>query len=148
MKITICGSIELSDKIIEIANELENMRLEVEIPHATKQVKNGEFTLDKYKKLKKENGGDFLMRQKSKVDFIKNYYDKIKKSDGILVLNFDKNGIKNYIGGNALMELGFAYVLDKRIYLYNPIPQMSYTDEIRAVKPIIINGDLKNIKGL
>lgn len=34
-------------------------------------------------------------------------------SDAILVLNYDKKGIKNYIGGNTLMEMGFAHVHDK-----------------------------------
>lgn len=57
-------------------------------------------------------------------------------------MNISKNGIENYIGGNTLMELGFAHVMNKKIYLLNPIPEMSYTDEIIAVQPAIINGDL------
>lgn len=140
------GSIELSDKIIEISNKLEKMGHQTEIPYGTNRIKQGEFNLEDFKKWKKENGGDYVLRKKSKVDFIKNHYNHIKNSDAILVLNFDKNGIKNYIGGNALMELGFAYVLEKPIYLYNPVPKMSYTDEILAVKPIIINGNLRKLK--
>ncbi|MFH1854847.1 MAG: hypothetical protein ABH810_00315 [bacterium] len=146
MKIVICGSIELSDKIIEVADKLEARGLEVKIPQSTMKIRKGELTLDEFRALKKKHGGDFVMRKQANFDFITDYYNKIKDSDGILVLNLDKNGIENYIGGNALMELGFARVLGKKIYLYNPIPQMFYTDEIRAVEPTVINGDLGKIK--
>jgi len=146
IKIVICGSIELSDKIIEAADNLEARGLEVEIPHSTMEIRKGELSLDEFKALKKKHGGDFVMRKQANFDFITDYYEKIKDSDGILVLNIDKNGIKNYIGGNALMELGFARVLGKKIYLFNPIPKMSYTDEISAVEPIVINGDLNKIR--
>lgn len=58
----------------------------------------------------------------------------------------DKNGIKNYIEGNTLMEIGFAHVLDQKIYLLNPIPYIPhYKTEIEAVKPIILNGDISKV---
>jgi len=79
--------------------------------------------------------------------YIKWYYDAICNSDGILVLNFDKKGIKNYIGGNVLMEIGYAHVHDKKIFLLNPIPEeVSYADEIKATYDVVLNGDLNNIK--
>ena len=62
-----------------------------------------------------------------------------------LVLNFEKNGVKNYIGGNTLMEIGFAYVHYKKIFLFNPIPDMHYKDELKAMEPIIINRKLSLI---
>jgi len=141
----VVGSIELADKLIKIAQKLESAGFEVGLPHTVNRIKNGEFTLEEFRKLKKENGGDIAFRKKSKLDYIKRYFNLIKESDAILVANFDKNGIKNYIGGNALMELGFAYVLEKPIFLYNPVPKMQYTDEILAVNPIILNGDLAKI---
>jgi hypothetical protein len=55
-------------------------------------------------------------------------------------------GIKNYIGGNTLMEMGFAHVLDQKIFLYNPIPEIPYyKSEIEAVKPTVIHGNLSLI---
>ena len=58
----------------------------------------------------------------------------------------DKNGIKNYIGGNTLMEMGFAHVNDKKIFLLNPIPEeVSYADEIKAMVDVVINGDLNRV---
>ncbi len=44
------------------------------------------------------------------------------------------------------MELGFAYVNDKKIFLLNPIPDLPYKEEIEAVQPIVLNGDLSKIK--
>ena len=34
--------------------------------------------------------------------------------------------------------MGFAHVLNKKIYLLNNIPEMSYSDEIRAMQPIVL----------
>jgi predicted RNA-binding protein with PUA domain len=60
-------------------------------------------------------------------------------------VNITKNGIKNYVGGNALIEMAYAHVLDKKIYLLNPVPDMNYKDEIEAMSPTILNGDLSKI---
>ena len=69
--------------------------------------------------------------------------NKIEKSDAILVVNVTKGDIKNYIGANTFLEIGFAHYIDKKIYLLNEIPNQKYIeDEILAVEPIILNGDL------
>jgi hypothetical protein len=64
----------------------------------------------------------------------------------VLVLNYEKKGVPGYIGGNTFLEMGFAYVLDKPIYLLHPIPQMGYTDEIEAMQPVVLDGDLKGLE--
>jgi len=83
---------------------------------------------------------------KRKGGYIKWYHNAIVNSDAVLVLNYDKNGIKNYIGGNTLMEMGFAHVNNKKIFLLNPIPKdVSYTDEIFAMADVVLDGDLNKI---
>ena len=68
-------------------------------------------------------------------------------ADAVFVLNLDKNGIPNYIGGNTFLEIGFAYVLGQKIFLFNPIPDIPlYKTEIEAMKPIILNKDLSLVK--
>ncbi len=80
-------------------------------------------------------------------DVIKDHYQLIKNADAILVVNYEKHGIPNYIGGNTLMEIGFAHVLGRTIYLLNPIPDISfYQAEIAAIHPTIVNGDIKQIR--
>ncbi len=85
--------------------------------------------------------------QKTNKDAIREFWRLMQGADAMLVLNLDKNGIKNYIGGNTLMEIGFAHVLDQKIFLYNPIPEIPYyKSEIEAMKPVIIYGDYSLIK--
>jgi len=63
------------------------------------------------------------------------------------VLNYDRKGINNYIGGNTLIEIGYAHILHKKIFLLNPIPEIEfYKSEIEAVRPVILNGDISKIK--
>lgn len=81
-------------------------------------------------------------------DYIRVHYKHILESDAILIVNGTKNGIDNYIGGNALMEMGQAYVNGKTIFLLNDRPSiddLSYATEIEAMDPICLHGDLKNI---
>lgn len=145
MKIVICGSINCSDKLIEAADELEKSGHEVELPFYTKKIRKGELALEDFNK-KKEQSGDAAFRAAATEDLIKRYWRLIGESDCILVVNTEKNGVKNYVGGNSLLEIGFAYVLDKPIYLLNDIPELGYKDEILAMKPIVLNGDLGKIK--
>lgn len=149
MEITICGSLEFSPQIIEIKKELEKKGHKINIPYFTQKIMDGELTLEEFMKTKKENGGDIKQRQAIPVDFIKRYWNYIKNSNAILVLNQEKKEIKNYIGGNTLIEMGFAYGHEKKIYLYNELPKKSeiihYLDELIDLKPIIINQDLNKI---
>ena len=79
-------------------------------------------------------------------NYLKVHYQHILESDAILIVNLEKNGIKNYIGGNCLMEMGQAYVNNKRIFLLNDLPKEStYIDEIEAMDPVCLHGELKNI---
>jgi len=43
------------------------------------------------------------------------------------------------------MEMGFAHVNNKKVFLLNPIPNMPYTDEIKATCDVALNGDLAKI---
>lgn len=144
MKIIICSSINFTPKIKEVSHELIKNGHEVNIPLTSQRIINGELTMEEFQKEKQQNGDGAF--RKIKDDLIKRHYDLIKVSDAILVINLEKNNINNYIGGNTLIEMGFAYILNKPIYLYNDIPQISYTDELIAMKPIILNGDLSKIQ--
>ena len=90
---------------------------------------------------------EITIEDKNKHGAMKEHWEKIQQSDAILVLNYDKNGIKNYIGGNTFLEIGFAYVLGRKIFLLNPIPEVEYyKSEIEAARPIILHGDLNEIR--
>lgn len=72
--------------------------------------------------------------------------EKVKDNDAVLVLNFEKNSQQNYIGGATFLEIFRAFDLGKKIYLYNPIPENIFEDELKAMGPIVINGDLSLIQ--
>ena len=89
---------------------------------------------------------EIKLHQKYNLDAIREFWDLMQGADAVLVANFDKKGIKNYIGGNTFLEIGFAHVLQQKIFLLNPIPDIPYYDsEIEAMKPVIINNDLSRI---
>ncbi len=81
----------------------------------------------------------------------KEHFSNIEKSDAIPVVNAEKHGIKNYIGGATFAEIMPAFHYDKRIFLLNPIPndgRLSYIkDEVEGVDPVVLNGDLSLITG-
>ncbi|PIQ72596.1 hypothetical protein COV86_01990, partial [Candidatus Roizmanbacteria bacterium CG11_big_fil_rev_8_21_14_0_20_35_14] len=49
------------------------------------------------------------------------------------------------ICARPFLEMGFAHVLHKKIYLLHPIPEMGYTTEIIAMQPILLEGKLENL---
>jgi len=144
MKIVICASIDLTPKIKEVKEMLEKIGHTVEAPCYSQKILSGEITLEDFLAVKNKEG-DGRFRQAAGEDLIKRHYNLIEKSEAILVVNGDKRGIINYIGGKTFLEIGFAHILGKGIFLLNPIPKLSYSDEIRAMNPIILNNDLSLI---
>ena len=120
-------------EMIEAKKDLEKKNHFVVIPVNTEKYADGTIGIEN--KL-----------EKIELDVIRSYFEEIKKNDAVLVINKDKNNIKNYVGGNSLIEIAFAHVLNKKIFLLNPVPQMSYSDEIEAMNPVILNGDLSKIR--
>ncbi|RJQ26031.1 hypothetical protein C4577_04350 [Candidatus Parcubacteria bacterium] len=140
MKITVCGSIKSADKIVEVHNKLKEMGHRPIVHELMFRIAKGE--VDKYILEGRE-----LDKAKRKYNLIKWWYQAIIESDAVVICNFDKKGIKNYIGGNTLMEIGFAYVNDKKIYLMNPVPEdVPYIDEIKAMVDNVLDGDLSKIR--
>lgn len=66
--------------------------------------------------------------------------------DAVLALNFEKNGQPNYIGGATFLELYDAYMMDKKVYLWNDVPKGILYDEIHGFAPVVLHGSLKNLE--
>ncbi|HIH59527.1 MAG TPA: hypothetical protein HA294_06000 [Nanoarchaeota archaeon] len=71
---------------------------------------------------------------------------KVKENDAVLVLNYNKEEQENYIGGATFLEIYKAYEYGKKIFLYNPIPENIFKDELTAIDPIILHGDISLIQ--
>jgi len=66
-------------------------------------------------------------------------------------LNYEKDGIKGYVGGATLMEIGLAQYLGKKIFLLYPPPKIEdqrHSIEIQLAKPMILEGNLDLIKNV
>jgi hypothetical protein len=134
MKITICSSMRFANEIRAVKYELEKSGYTVFVPVDMEDHINNPG-------LKNEVTPDFLIKN----NLIGDHFYKVSNSDAILVLNYPKNGIDNYIGGSVLMEIGLAYYLNKKIFLLNGLPdqnELSYTEEITAMQPVLLNGSL------
>lgn len=137
MKIGIIGSMQYTEKMMEIRDKL------ISLGHEAFLTKLAEPFVGKSDEEKEK----IKIYQKQNKDAIRESWRQMQGMDAVLVVNLDKNGIKNYIGGNTLMEIGFAHVLNQKIFLLNPIPDIPfYKTEIEAIKPVVINGNLKKIK--
>ena len=91
-----------------------------------------------------QNGERAALKREN--NYFHEHYKNILDSEAVLVVNLEKHGIKNYIGGNVLMEMSQAYVNDKKIFFLNSMPSgLSYMDEIEAMDPICLRGDLESI---
>lgn len=127
---------QFTDKMIEVKEKLKSLGHEA-------------FLTDLHKNLIGKSDEEIeviKLHQKLNMNAICEFWNMMQGADAVLVLNYDKNGIMNYVGANTLMEIGFAHVLNQKIFMLNPIPEMAYCkSEIEAMKPIVINGNLENI---
>lgn len=141
--ITICSSASFYTQVLEAEDSLKKMGFAVSVPlTANKMKKSGDFRVETYKTWFK-NPNDY----KRKTFLTKHHFNKIVKGDAILVLNYEKNGIRGYIGGAVLCEMAVALQFKKKIYVLNPIDKTcSYKEEILAMDPVILDGDFFRIK--
>jgi predicted RNA-binding protein with PUA domain len=84
MKIAICGSMVFADKMIEFKRQLEDLGHEVLISQFAKKY------IGKTEKVKEE----LAKYHKNERDAIREFWKTIKKSDAILVLNYDRRCLK------------------------------------------------------
>lgn len=123
--------------MLEIEKELIQRGHFVVLPRNAKDYAEGSF---------KPESSFESTQNKINHDLIRDYYNEIKDSDIVLILNLDKNDVVGYIGGNSFLEMGFAHVLNKKVFLLKDIPEMIYSDEIKAIQSVILNGNLDLIK--
>lgn len=137
MKIAICGSMAFVDNMLDLKQRLEQLGHSVLVT---------DFAAA-YAGKSPEEIQTLTIRDKNEKDAIREFWPKIRACDAILVLNYDRKGIAGYIGGNTLMEIGFAHVLNKRIFFINPVPDIPYyRSELEAVYPEIIGNDWSRLK--
>lgn len=125
--------------VIKIGEALEKKGWSVEYPESALIMRErNDFDPKHFRK-------NITSRDKGK--FIKLHFKKIEKSQAILIVNTTKNGVRGYIGANAMMEGGLAFHKGIKIYLLHPFSKSHpFFDEISAMEPVILQGKLDKIK--
>ena len=140
MKIMICGSMTFAKEMMDVEKKLEKLGHSVSVPSDIESHLKDPDLIDNLEENYKHTIEKDIMRQCFKL---------IAKSDAILVLNYPKNNINGYVGTSSLMEIGLAYYLGKKIFLFNPMPKphkVRWAHELEIINPKIINGDLSKIQ--
>ena len=119
-KVILCGSMKVKDKIIEVKEILENKGFLVILPEEC-----------------------FKGEKKSVASYT--HFNRIATNDAyILIVNAEKNNIKNYIGPNSLCEIAFGFYYKRKVYLLNDIYE-PFKDELEGWGVIPLNGDLNRL---
>ena len=144
MKIVICCSADFYKQSNEIEDRLIAMGYETLVPYtSTVMRQNGDYDVSHYKTWF-DNDHDY----DKKAELMNGHFEKIAEGDAILVLNYEKNGQPNYIGGNVLMEMAIAFYLKKPIYILNEIPEQSkFLEEIKGMGAVPLLGHLEKLPG-
>ena len=133
MKILLICSKAFYDKLDYFKTSLASMGHEIHLPNCH----DCPETESKYRGTKDHSAWKASMIKKSE--------QVISNMDAVLVLNYDKNGYKNYIGGATFLEIYDAFRLNKKIYFVNDLPEGMLKDELIGFSPIVINEDLTKI---
>jgi hypothetical protein len=141
--ITICSSASFYKQAVNIQEQLQDNGYKVLIPLTAEDMKTtGDFDVSHYKTWF-GNEDDYY----KKTVLIRDHFNMIEKGDVILVLNYEKHGMPNYIGGNVLMEMAIAFYLKKPIYILNEIPDKSpFIEEIQGLNPLVLHGKLEDLQ--
>src|SRR2546425_644914 len=119
MKVMISGSMAFAEDMVKAKKELEALGHTVLVPHDIEtHLENPEFVDDL--------SGNY--QHVVETDIMRKCFDLVAESDAVLVLNLDRKGVSGYIGTSTLMEIGLAYYLQKKLFLYKDIP---HWDEVR-----------------
>ncbi|MEK6903249.1 MAG: hypothetical protein AABW64_01210 [Nanoarchaeota archaeon] len=116
-KVVICGSMRFLEKMKYWKEFLESKGYSVDTP-----------TLIDFHKIRDKDNNikefEHVKRRETK-----NHFEKVKSADILLILNYDKDGKKNYIGGNTFAEISYAVALNLchgrsiEIFTVNPLPE-------------------------
>lgn len=134
MKICICCSLSFTNEVLALAKELEKRGFELLLPNSVieRSIEKPDFD---------------PVESKIRTGNVNKHIDKIKASDAVLVCNYTKNGVENYVGANTFLEIAAAHYFGKPIYALNPLPDQPYIhDEIYSFGIKVLDGDLNKIQ--
>ena len=130
--VALCGSMSHMSQWLKVVDELRARGLTVSTPELTERIDWSVMSDEE------------TIVQKGRL--VRRHLANIATASAVLVANYEKNGIDGYIGSNTFLEMGAGFISDKPIYLLNPVPHQDNREEILALEPIVIHGDLSKVE--
>lgn len=141
MRIYTVGSTTFVQHMVQVTHDLRRLGCDAWIHPVYEEEAEGKHSdqLDRY-----ANGEHASVKLEN--DYPMQHGDHIMAGDAILVVNDTKNGVKNYVGPNVLMEMYLAFYHGKSIYFLNGMPTgLPWLAEIEAMRPVCLYGDLTKL---
>jgi hypothetical protein len=126
--VALCGSMAHKDKWLKIIDELRAKGLSVSTPDLSEAIDWSALSDDEV--------------QQKKGYFVRRHFANIATAKNVLVCNYEKHGTRDYIGTNTLLEMGVAFAYGVPTYILNEIPEQNGREEILALQPHVLHGDL------
>lgn len=135
--ITICTSSSFYRQAVDLAEQYEKAGFKVLLPDMAEDMK-------KANDFERKNFQPWLTDPSKyyvKGDLMHGHFDKVAAGDAVFIINDEKHGVPNYIGGNVLMEMALAFHLGKPIFILNEVPEESaFKEEIYGMQPVTLKG--------
>ena len=133
MKIAICGSMTFVDEMEALAAVLTAAGMTV----ATPVRDEGEVNW---------SGLDDDAAAAAKARYVADYLAVIRRCDVVLIANYEKAGVRGYVGANALVEAAFGYALGKTVAFLNPPGPQPCRLEAMAMMTMCLDGDVRRLR--
>jgi len=144
MKIAICSSALFAKQSREIKEKLEKRGLEVFLYPQSVRLRRKTVDVSEYYSMRKKKLTPELLGAKRQL--MDKHFATIRECDAILVLNFDRQRKRGYVGGNTFLEMGIAYWLRKKVFIWKkPSKRLPYSEEIMAINPINVEENVERI---
>ena len=162
MRITLCGSVIFIEAMKMLKHELTAQGHEVQMPPEVVRDGQGcEIHVTEFYRLRQAESAlasdgevgaptspnAWIWERKAQA--MRTHFEKVAWAELVIVTNYTKNGVRDYIGANTLMEMGLAFHLRIPIILLNTVPDIPAREEILGMRPYVLGtghaGSLKDM---
>lgn len=127
-RIVVCGSMSFYPEMLALQSQLQSREVSVLTPDSDNALHDAGSGVEA-ERIKRRLSWAHIRRVKS------------PKTFGLLVVNYDKHQIQNYIGPSTFAEIAIGAALSKRIFLLQGAPYV-YEDVLESWGALCLMGNL------
>ena len=130
-RVVVCGSMTFYGIMIRLREQLVAEGVEALLPNAETHFLES-TSQDQFETIRHAFSRNHIRRIRNPLTY------------GILVANFDKHGIRDYIGPSTFAEIAIAAVHGKKVFVFNEFPTV-YEDELSLWRAEALHGRLERL---